>query len=216
MKNVWWSSKCSKVNDFELWKLCSIDVAMWVNFIIKNNVSSFFLYIFLLGHSCMLYLKPLASVVELHIATPWGSRRGQGGRLLLKLPLDLWSNTCARGYCICFLSHYFNPLWNGNSHSKSTINNDSHLLQPLWIPQILCEMEILIQSLLLTMILTYFNHLEFNNISEFWNAHNKHVIWNLNMENHMINSGKKTAHKQNSLIISSMEIKKLKSPSSIL
>lgn len=139
----------------------------------------------------MLYLKPLASVVELHIATPWGSRRGQGGRLLLKLPLDLWSNTCARGYCICFLSHYFNPLWNGNSHSKSTINNDSHLLQPLWIPQILCEMEILIQSLLLTMILTYFNHLELNNISELWNVHNKHVIWNLNMDNHMINSGKK-------------------------
>jgi hypothetical protein len=72
------------------------------------------------------------------------------------------------------------------------------------------------KSLLLTMILTYFNHLEFNNISEFWNVHNKHVIWNLNMDNHMINSGKKQTHKQSSLIISSKEIKKLKSPSSIL
>jgi hypothetical protein len=114
-----------------------------------------------------------------------------------------WSNTCVRGYCICFLSHYFNPLWNGiliqsllstmiltyfnhfefhksfvkwNSHSKSIIDNDSHLLQPLWIP-------------------------------EFWNVHNKHVIWNLIMDNHMINSGEKTAHKHSSLIISSMELR---------
>jgi hypothetical protein len=40
------------------------------------------------------------------------------------------------------------------------------------------------------MILTYFNHFEFNNISEFWNVHNKDAIGNLNMDNHMINSGK--------------------------
>lgn len=123
---------------------------MCVNFTIKNNVLSFFLYIFLLGHSCMLYLKPLASIVELHIATPWCSRRGQGGRLLLKLPLDLWSNTCARGYCICFLSHYFNPLWNGILIQSLLSTMILTYLQPLWIPQILCEMEFsLFKSLLL-------------------------------------------------------------------
>jgi hypothetical protein len=104
-------------------------------------------------------------------------------------------------------------------------------------------MEILIQSLLSTMILTYFNHFEFRKSFVKWNSHSKSIVDNdshllqpLGIQQHFrilkcsqqtchLKSKhgqpydkfwKKTAHKQSSLIISSMEIKKLKSPSLIL
>jgi hypothetical protein len=107
-------------------------------------------------------------------APSWPSKQHMCSRLLYLFSLTL-----------------FQSFVKWNSHSKSIINNDSHLLQPLWIPQILCEMEFSFKVYDWQWFSPTSTTFEFNNISEFWNVHNKHVIWNLNMDNHMINSGKK-------------------------